>query len=141
MDKVWTDDRVDRLEKLHAQGLSMSQIEHAFKDDVVTITRSAVIGKLHRLGLIDTTRTARVVPAPIVEAPKPSPAHAGPVAVLDDGARVTVLTLSDRMCRWPIGDSKESEFHFCGHGRKVGSPYCDEHCRKAYQPQQSARKK
>jgi GcrA cell cycle regulator len=58
---------------------------------------------------------------------------------LEDGSHATVLTISDRMCRWPIGDPSASEFHFCGHSPKSGSPYCEAHARKAYQPQQSRR--
>jgi GcrA cell cycle regulator len=56
---------------------------------------------------------------------------------LADGNFATVLTISDRMCRWPIGDPSASEFHFCGRSPKSGSPYCEAHARKAYQPQQS----
>jgi len=58
---------------------------------------------------------------------------------LADGSHATVLTISDRMCRWPIGDPAASEFHFCGHSPKAGSPYCEAHARKAYQPQQARR--
>jgi GcrA cell cycle regulator len=58
---------------------------------------------------------------------------------LEDGSHATVLTISDRMCRWPIGDPAASEFHFCGHSPKSGSPYCEAHARKAYQPQQARR--
>ena len=54
---------------------------------------------------------------------------------LDDGNFATVLTINDRMCRWPIGDPSENEFHFCGRKPKEGSPYCEAHARKAYQPQ------
>jgi GcrA cell cycle regulator len=45
------------------------------------------------------------------------------------------------MCRWPIGDPAATEFHFCGRGPKAGSPYCEAHARKAYQPQQARRDK
>ncbi|HEY5347193.1 MAG TPA: GcrA family cell cycle regulator, partial [Rhizomicrobium sp.] len=60
---------------------------------------------------------------------------------LDDGNFATVLTISDRMCRWPIGDPAATEFHFCGRNPKSGSPYCEAHARKAYQPQQARRDK
>src|ERR1019366_8183431 len=60
---------------------------------------------------------------------------------LEDGSHATVLTISDRMCRWPIGDPAASEFHFCGRSPKEGSPYCEAHARKAYQPQQQRRDK
>ena len=60
---------------------------------------------------------------------------------LEDGNFATVLTISDRMCRWPIGDPAATEFHFCGRSPKSGSPYCEAHARKAYQPQQQRRDK
>ena len=58
---------------------------------------------------------------------------------LEDGNFATVLTINDRMCRWPIGDPAATEFHFCGRKPKAGSPYCEAHARKAYQPQQARR--
>jgi GcrA cell cycle regulator len=43
----WTDERVERLKKLWADGLSASQIAA----ELGGVTRNAVIGKVHRLGL------------------------------------------------------------------------------------------
>src|SRR6185437_10813421 len=45
---MWTDDRVDQLKSLWTEGLSASQIARALGEG---ITRNAVIGKVHRLGL------------------------------------------------------------------------------------------
>ena len=50
----------------------------------------------------------------------------------DGGEFVTLLTINDRMCRWPIGDPAESGFHFCGKKREKDSSYCEGHARKAY---------
>ena len=72
--------------------------------------------------------------------PPPPVVEEDPV-ILDDGSFATVLTINDRMCRWPIGDPSENEFHFCGRKPKNGSPYCEAHARKAYQPQQARRDK
>jgi GcrA cell cycle regulator len=106
------------------------------------VTRNAVIGKVHRLGLAGRagpTRSERprrsashrsVARAPSVE---PEIVEEDPI-VLEDGNFATVLTINDRMCRWPIGDPSENEFHFCGRNPKAGSPYCEAHARKAYQP-------
>ncbi len=142
----WTEERVEQLRTLWTEGLSASQIARVLGG----VTRNAVIGKVHRLGLagraspsrserprLPTTpkvqvRSAPTPPAPVVEE--------DPV-ILDDGSFATVLTINDRMCRWPIGDPSENEFHFCGRKPKNGSPYCDAHARKAYQPQQSRRDK
>ena len=73
-----------------------------------------------------------------VAAPEPVVVEEDPV-ILDDGHFATVLTINDRMCRWPIGDPAENEFHFCGRKPRIGSPYCEAHARKAYQPQPQRR--
>ncbi len=54
--------------------------------------------------------------------------------------RASILTLKEPMCRWPIGDPGEPDFHFCGR-KKFGSlPYCEHHARMAYQPVQLRRR-
>jgi len=53
---------------------------------------------------------------------------------LPKDGRVTILHLSDKTCKWPIGDPGSEEFCFCGHGPRDGSPYCEYHARLAYQP-------
>lgn len=62
----------------------------------------------------------RLVPA------KPSPEIADKTSLLD---------LSDRVCRWPMGHPGEPDFHFCGDKVNPGFPYCVEHCGRAYQAQ------
>lgn len=139
----WTDERVEQLKSLWTEGLSASQIARVLGG----VTRNAVIGKVHRLGLAGragptrserprhttthkaVTRTATPAPEVVEEDP----------ITLDDGNFATVLTINDRMCRWPIGDPSEHEFHFCGRNPKSGSPYCEAHARKAYQPQMPRR--
>ena len=163
----WTDDRVERLTKLWNEGLSASQIAAQLAGGV---TRNAVIGKVHRLGLSGRVTTNRAStprprrprqpshpsrtgamptagatalkpqsyskPAP---APEPEPE---PIRLVDQSSsdgRVTVLNLSDKTCRWPIGDPGSEEFCFCGHAPKDSMPYCDYHSRVAYQPMHDRR--
>lgn len=138
----WTEERVEQLKQLWTDGLSASQIARVLGG----VTRNAVIGKVHRLGLAGRAGPARAERprttvshrAVRVAAPEPEIIEQDPL-VLDDGKFATVLTINDRMCRWPIGDPSEGEFHFCGQKPKAGSPYCDAHARKAYQPQQLRR--
>ena len=133
----WTEERIEQLKNLWNEGLSASQIARVLGD----VTRNAVIGKVHRLGLAgragpvraERPRTGRRSPMHI-SAPQPEIVEEEPI-VLEDGKFATVLTINDRMCRWPIGDPSENEFHFCGRKPKAGSPYCEAHARKAYQPQ------
>lgn len=139
----WTDERVEQLKSLWAEGLSASQIARVLGG----VTRNAVIGKVHRLGLAGRAGPARA------ERPRSSMSHKSVVRMaapepeiieedpvpLEDGKFATVLTINDHMCRWPIGDPSENQFHFCGRKPKSASPYCEAHARKAYQPQQQRR--
>ena len=58
----------------------------------------------------------------------------------EDGRTTNVLTLSDRVCKWPIGDPNDQTFAFCGRGACSG-PYCADHARLAYQPSQAKRRR
>ncbi|ONF97246.1 GcrA family cell cycle regulator [Sphingomonas jeddahensis] len=62
----------------------------------------------------------RLVPA------KPAPEIAGKTSLLD---------LSDKVCKWPLGHPGEPDFHFCGEKVNPGFPYCVDHCGHAYQAQ------
>jgi GcrA cell cycle regulator len=150
----WTDERVATLKKLWLDGLSASQIAKQLGG----VTRNAVIGKVHRLGL--SGRAAPSQPArPVYKAPRPARVAAptpapvvqrrtvdAPVAptlpsVLrqESPGSATVLTLAAHMCKWPIGDPATEGFTFCGKGAQDG-PYCDAHAQIAYQPQQARKK-
>jgi GcrA cell cycle regulator len=53
--------------------------------------------------------------------------------------RISLLELTERTCKWPIGDPTDPNFHFCGHQAAPGRPYCAAHCAIAYQPMSSRR--
>jgi len=160
---TWTDERVEQLKKLWSDGLSASQIAA----ELGGITRNAVIGKVHRLGLSGRTK------APSTAAPRPRKprathmlrvarpvvrgntalAHAyaydyevepeqAPVEnVIPMGQRRTLLELNEQTCRWPIGDPATQDFYFCGGHALTGLPYCAYHSRIAYQPPAARRDK
>lgn len=44
----------------------------------------------------------------------------------------TLEDLKHNMCKWPIGDPKHSDFHFCGERRENGRSYCTHHIEQAY---------
>lgn len=192
----WTDERIDRLKSMWEKGLTASQIA----DELGGVSRNAVIGKAHRLGLKSRPSPvkanegeakpapkpkARPVekPAPRAAAPAPerstaaTPAAApvtprpqsdmpkivsiGPGGFMRQGPgdqqapippapprrlvpakpspeiadKTSLLDLSDRVCRWPMGHPGEPDFHFCGEAVNPGFPYCVEHCGRAYQAQ------
>ena len=163
---TWTDERVELLKKLWADGLSASQIA----GELGGITRNAVIGKVHRLGLsgrakapsssVPRQRKPRAPSAfraarPITRGntalahhalayldvePEPDPEPEFLDNIIPIGQRCSILQLTDATCHWPIGDPSSAEFFFCG-GKTVASlPYCAYHCRMAYQPVQDRRR-
>src|SRR5215471_8138393 len=133
----WTEERVELLKRLWAEGLSASQIAARLG----SVTRNAVIGKVHRLGLSGRATSSRS------SSPRPRRTHVArtsrassllfgtrgntalkpqfeaepdlapaPLAelVIPLNERASIMTLKEAMCRWPIGDPGEPEFHFCG---------------------------
>lgn len=70
---------------------------------------------------------------PIPPAPPRRLVPAKPSAEIAD--KTSLLDLSDRVCRWPMGHPGEPDFHFCGEKVNPGFPYCVEHCGRAYQAQ------
>ncbi len=205
----WTDERIATLKKMWEGGATASQIA----DELGGVSRNAVIGKAHRLGLksrpspvkanepkkADKKPTAAAArPAPRKPAPRPAPKAAepaspaasaprpagnaadsasqplpnpapnlpkivsvGPGGFLRQGPgdqqapippapprrlvpakpspeiadKTSLLDLSDKVCRWPMGHPGEPDFHFCGQQVNPGFPYCVEHCGRAYQAQ------
>ena len=186
-DMAWTDERVEQLKTMWGEGMSASQIAK----ELGGVTRNAVIGKVHRLGLSSRNQgkgevtadkaevkapeakvpppKAKAEPAPevvaavepVVEvASEPSPAaadlpaevaetsvaleipseNAVNIAEIDREARkLGLMDLTERTCKWPIGDPSRGEFYFCGHPVVAGKPYCKGHAAAAYQPMSSRR--
>ena len=74
---------------------------------------------------------------PIPPAPPRRLVPARPSAEVAD--KTSLLELSDRICRWPMGHPGEPDFHFCGQAVNPGFPYCVDHCGNAYQAQMPRR--
>jgi GcrA cell cycle regulator len=70
--------------------------------------------------------------------PEPQPLR---LVDLPKDGRITILHLSDKTCKWPIGDPGAEDFCFCGHTPRDKSPYCEYHARAAYQPIQDRRQR
>ncbi|QXT39292.1 GcrA family cell cycle regulator [Gymnodinialimonas ceratoperidinii] len=194
----WTDERVETLKKMWGEGQSASQIAK----ELGGVTRNAVIGKVHRLGLSNRSgggASAPSKPAPAAkEAPaakaapaaKPAPAAAAPAPeakaaeapaatpaprtnvmplrkpiapagqplppqpsaneispealakvseVEKHAKKISLMELTERVCKWPIGDPATDDFYFCGLPVQQGKPYCDAHVGVAFQPMSSRR--
>jgi GcrA cell cycle regulator len=155
----WTDERVELLKKLWSDGLSASQIA----GELGGITRNAVIGKVHRLGLSGRAKSSSTGAARPRKARAPSMLRIGRVAIRGNtalahayeveeaepelieniipiGQRRTLLELNEQTCRWPVGDPGAGDFFFCGGNTVTGLPYCAYHSRVAYQPANDRRR-
>ena len=71
--------------------------------------------------------------APIPPAPPRRLVPAKPSADIAD--KTSLLDLTEKICKWPVGHPGEPDFHFCGVAVNPGFPYCVEHCGRAYQAQ------
>ena len=164
MAQQWTDEMVETLRKMWAEGKTASQVSRALGGRV---SRNAVVGKIHRMGLcftrsvgVNRVRGAGHPTARKKRKPKPAPRSAqlgnpalralyqpeaepfvpaGPEIVIPLAERKTIQTLVECSCRWPIGDPQQADFHFCGKDKVPGLPYCEFHARRAYQPPQVGR--
>ena len=205
----WTDERVETLKRMWAEGQSASQIAK----ELGGVTRNAVIGKVHRLGLSNRVGgkedeempapAARAEPAPAAARPEPAPAAAAAAASRPEPAaaqprpapaerpaapaapvasnvtplpvrkaivpagqplppqpslneispealasvreveqrarKLTLMELTERTCKWPIGDPATEDFWFCGLPSLPGKPYCEAHVGVAFQPMSARR--
>ncbi|RBI86836.1 GcrA cell cycle regulator [Rhodosalinus halophilus] len=197
----WTEERVELLKKMWNEGQSASQIAK----ELGGVTRNAVIGKVHRLGLSNRgaatpagnpapkseEKPAKPAEAPRPEAqpapePQPEPAEPAepamaeaPAAEMDEPAtaparktivpagqplppqpsaneispealakvsevekkarKLTLMELTERTCKWPVGDPATEDFWFCGLPVQPGKPYCEAHVGVAFQPMSSRR--
>jgi GcrA cell cycle regulator len=161
----WTDERVEQLKQHWTEGKSASQIASLLG---AGLTRNAVIGKVHRLGLAGRAKSPGMVSPRPRSAPHrvaaPRIASAAPritrgatalaiahealadvepeafeSVVVPMSLRVTIVELKEAMCRWPLGDPATAEFRYCGSPTASG-PYCAYHGSLAYQPAHERRR-
>ena len=193
----WTDERVETLKRMWGEGQSASQIAK----ELGGVTRNAVIGKVHRLGLSNRAGAGgnaakpaakekpAVAAAPVKPAAKPAaktkaapastppkeeqeldengiPISAARRAIIPAGQplppqpsaneispealakvnevektakRLTLMELTEKTCKWPVGDPATEDFWFCGLPVKAGKPYCEAHVGVAFQPMSARR--
>lgn len=115
---VWTDERLEQLKALWGEGLSITQI--GLK---LGVSRNAVVGKVHRMGLPKRQ-------SPIVRSANPK--HDDRPIQRRRAVPLTLEQWDRNTCSWPIGDPKTDNFSFCGATVEPGRPYCSQHCAVAY---------
>ena len=139
----WDSERTAALTKMWLEGMSASQCARQLGG----VSRNAVIGKVHRLGLdsrqapsrprslggrpagsgranatlVQAHRAATATPVVVI---RPTPA--APVST-DLKPTASLLNLGGHACRWPIGDPGCSDFGFCGRQRTGQGSYCEDH--------------
>lgn len=116
---AWTDEQIEDLKALWAEGLTTGDIGKR-----LGVSKNAVVGKAHRLGL--QGRPSPIKRGQEAEVPEPKPRKR------QEKKSHTVVDLSAHTCRWPIGDPRDSDFHFCGEPSLSGKPYCAQHVAVAY---------
>lgn len=126
----WTDERIETLKKLWADGLSASQIAA----ELGGLSRNAVIGKVHRLGLAGRAKGSSASPRPRKARTSQQMLRVSRAALHGNTAlacdysqepepelmeipveqRKTLLQLNKSTCHWPVGDPMAADFFFCG---------------------------
>jgi GcrA cell cycle regulator len=143
--ETWTAERIEQLRHCVGSGLTCSQIAAE-----IGVTRNAVIGKIHRLGLSPArpagasarscpprARHPRSLPSSrllrlIGSAPPGVADEAAEAAPIDSAQRCSLLEIAQDKCHWPIGDPHAADFAFCGNAAVTGFSYCAGHARMAY---------
>jgi GcrA cell cycle regulator len=141
---TWTAERIEALRACVERGMTCSQIAAA-----IGVSRNAVIGKIHRLGLSSGrpagAATRATCPPRARHSRGPTQrrllrlayAHAPLEEIMSDIAVVSthpcsLIDIDTHQCRWPIGDPAASNFLFCGNDAIAGFAYCVGHARMAY---------
>lgn len=138
----WTDERIELLKKLWADGLSASQIA----GELGGVTRNGVIGKVHRLGLVGRKeRGAAPKPARSRNTPfrkaapnviQPEQIPPPPLAPWSDKHKIHFMsfTHNHKKCSWPLwGDDTPAEDKFYCGAVTSDNRLCWFHCGIGYQ--------
>jgi GcrA cell cycle regulator len=142
----WAPEAAEKAAALWKSGLSAS-----FIADELKVTRNAVIGKLHRMGLSKSrvrkkpvfrpkpkTFKAKFTTAPEDESLAANPDRLHPFdAAIPKKQRRQTWELTSKTCRWPIGIPGHRDFGHCGGKTLDGYVYCRNHCERAFVPTQA----
>jgi GcrA cell cycle regulator len=148
MKPVWSDDRAELAKQHFLNGRSGSEIAAELGGG---LTRSAVMGKLARMGVQRPRKThapsggkkRSSIPKP-PRSPKPAPRQPAtplpvasspiepvPAPVEERGLIRAIQSTGRGTCRAPIGDPAQDEFQFCG--APCEGPYCSSHASRFVQ--------
>ena len=123
----WTEDRLKKLKDLWGNGLSISKIGKE-----LGVSRNAIAGKVHRMGLTKRQSPIANKPAGKKNATAKEAVEVAPPENLPLKLALRNINWSRSHCSWPSGDPKTTAFEFCGKEVVPSKPYCNEHCFEAY---------
>ena len=92
-----------------------------------------------------TSLRRQIIPAGQPLPPQPSANEISPEALArvseieKKAKKLSLLELTEKTCKWPVGDPATEEFWFCGLATQSGKPYCEAHVGVAFQPMNSRR--
>lgn len=98
----WTETGVTELKRLWVAGIGTKEI-----GEQLGMSKNAIIGKAHRIGLQQRRASPR-------------------------RGKADLLCMSGPRCQWPTGDPGQPDFHMCGAAALDGKPYCATHYARAY---------
>ena len=138
----WTHERIEQLKKLWEAGYTASNIAA----ELGGITRNAVIGKAHRLGLSGRMKSKSKVSSVSIVRKRKMPVNKNSKIIelttsVEPMNPTSFADIRDGLCRWPLGEPEDSDFKFCGRKCAEGMIYCTEHHSLAYQPLNQVRQK
>ena len=138
----WTHERIEQLKKLWEAGYTASNIAA----ELGGITRNAVIGKAHRLGLSGRMKSKSKVSSVSIVRKRKMPVNKNSKIIelttsVEPMNPTSFADIRDGLCRWPLGEPEDSDFKFCGRKCAEGMIYCTEHHSLAYQPLNQTRQK
>ena len=151
----WDEKHVAYLLELWGAGNSASKCAEKVNQRFRTnYTRSAALGKIHRLGKSGQPPRCKANPKPrktprcrpvsslppedSVRPALPPQSEPGPeedAELIGSAEIVTVANAQNFHCRWPIGEPGRPDFRFCGNPRcdpgplEAGNPYCEAHAK------------
>ena len=131
----WTHERIEQLKKLWEAGYTASNIA----TELGGITRNAVIGKAHRLGLSGRMKSKSKVSSVSIVRKRKMPVNKNSKIIelttsVEPMNPTSFADIKDGLCRWPLGEPEDLDFKFCGRKCAEGIIYCTEHHSLAYQP-------
>ena len=138
----WTHERIEQLKKLWEAGYTASNIA----TELGGITRNAVIGKAHRLGLSGRMKSKSKVSSVSIVRKRKMPVNKNSKIIelttsVEPMNPTSFANIKDGLCRWPLGEPEDLDFKFCGRKCAEGMIYCTEHHSLAYQPLNQTRQK